>query len=107
MDMDKGNDKFVERLRSNTERGSILWRVVRPVARPGWSLSHNRDYGSDYDRDHYLYHGSVLPPRELRGRLGASFLGDGFYLECGVVGARGVAAGLAESESGLGVDIGC
>jgi len=60
--MNKGNDKLVERLRSNTERGSILWRLVRPVVRPVWSLIHNRDYVSEYDRDYYLYHGCVLPP---------------------------------------------
>jgi len=107
VDMNKGNDKLVERLRSNTERGSILWRLVRPVVRPVWSLIHNRDYVSDYDRDYYLYHGCVLPPRELRGRLGASFLADGFYLESGIAEARRLAARLAYSKSSLVVDIGC
>ena len=105
--MNKGNDKLVERLRSNTERGSILWRLVRPVVRPVWSLIHNRDYVSDYDRDYYLYHGCVLPPREMRGRLGASFLADGFYLESGIAEARRLAARLAYSKSSLVVDIGC
>src|SRR6266481_3086983 len=95
VDMNKGNDKLVERLRSNTERGSILWRLVRPVVRPVWRLIHNRDYVSDYDRDYYLYHGCVLPPREMRGRLGASFLADGFYLESGIAEARRLAARLA------------
>src|SRR2546422_4810728 len=82
--MNKENDKLVARLRSNTEKGSILWRLVRPVVRPVWSLIHNRDYVSHYDRDYYLYHSCVLPPRELRGRLGVSFLADGFYLESGI-----------------------
>ena len=84
-----------------------MWRLVRPVVRPVWSLIHNRDYVSDYDRDYYLYHGCVLPPREMRGRLGASFLADGFYLESGIAEARRLAARLAYSKSSLVVDIGC
>ena len=105
--MNKENDKLVARLRSNTEKGSILWRLVRPVVRPVWSLIHNRDYVSHYDRDYYLYHSCVLPPRELRGRLGVSFLADGFYLESGIAEARRLAARLAYSKSSLVVDIGC
>src|SRR2546426_9515413 len=103
--MNKENDKLVARLRSNTEKGSILWRLVRPVVRPVWSLIHNRDYVSHYDRDYYLYHSCVLPPRELRGGLGVWFLRDGFYLGSGIGEARGLAGRPANWKSSFGFEM--
>ena len=80
--------------------------MTRRVIRPIWTMIHKRDYVTEYDRDYYLYQSSVLPPRELRARLGGSFLADGFYLESGIAEARRLVARLGYTPNSRIVDIG-
>jgi SAM-dependent methyltransferase len=85
----------------------LIWKLLRPVVRPVWSFIHSRDYVTYYDRDYYLYYGALLPPRELRARLGNSFLADGFYLESGIAEARRLQAKLGYTKTSSLVELGC